>query len=153
VAGTWNENGYYTWDYTGDDWWAPTDTLHIEAAGASFPAFSMDVPAPEELVITTDTAAWTQETFDGANDVPVAWTAGTGDALISVRSEMGALICNTEDDGSFDIPAAGIAAIPVDHYGLTGVTIGRRSTNVANACANGEVAGILEANTTVNLPY
>jgi hypothetical protein len=122
-----------------------TDTLHIDAAGAIFPAFSMDVPALDDVAITTDTGAWTAAAFDGSSPIPLAWTAGTGDdfTIWVTQDFVRSLTCITADDGTFEIPSAGLEALDFDSGTWFGAGFGRRNTVVVET-ADGEVTGIVQ---------
>jgi hypothetical protein len=96
------------------DFWEPGDTLTASAPGGTFPAFSVEVTAPEPVELITDTDSWTPATFDGSSDITLEWTAGSGVITVCIQStgeEQRSMSCTTDDDGSFDVPAAGVTAL------------------------------------------
>ncbi len=114
VTGTFDEEtSAYVFDVPTGDWWDDGDTLTVSAPGDVVPGFSVQMTAPAPPEVLTDTAAWTPETFSGDADVAVDWVAGDGmlGTTIVVITDESMLLCVTGDDGNFDIPAAGIAAL------------------------------------------
>ncbi len=154
VRGSPNEDGDYPgrWELNPDmDWWAAGDVLHIEAPGASFPAFSMDLPAPEVPEITTDTSAWTAATFDGSAPVTMTWTPVSRD--FQIRIDVGdsrGLRCVTDDDGSFTFTAAALEAMPGRGSSLD-IVVMRVSRAVVDEGADGEVTGTAQTFTKIRV--
>lgn len=141
-----------SWDViTESDWWAAGDTLHIEAPGETFPAFSMDLPAPEAPEITTDTSTWNLATFDGSASVPVTWTPGSGDFMMRISlGHNDDLLCITEDDGSFTISADALESLSWAGSDLD-IMLMRLSSTAINEGEDGEVTGSLGTWTSVQV--
>ena len=117
-------NYYYCIGGGWPDLWNEGDTIRVSAPGDVFPPFHFELVAPADMTLSTDTDAWTTDTFDGSADVGLAWTASGGDR-IHLQLQTGArdklLTCDTTDDGSFAIPAAAIRSAlggPIDWYVL-----------------------------------
>lgn len=98
-----------------EDLFAPDDVLTVAASGAAFPAFALaargvaelaNPPAPIELT--------------GDQPAIVIYTAGDGSARIQLALRYGwhgvpwetMLLCESEDDGSLDIPGSIVARMP-----------------------------------------
>lgn len=100
-------------DTSGEDWWETGDALAVAAEGGGFPAFDLAVVAPAPIEPITDAWSWTPEDFDGLADLTFEWV-GAGADVFQLTLENGSgyrLSCSVEDDGRFDIPAAGITAL------------------------------------------
>jgi hypothetical protein len=154
VTCTPSEPGEYTasWDIvTESDWWAAGDTLYIEAPGDTFPAFSMDLPAPGVPELTTDTSAWTLATFDGSAPVDVTWIPASGDFRIGIEvGDSRGLRCVTDDDGSFTISTEALEAMDWEGSELN-IMIMRMSSTVVNDGEDGEVTGSVGTWTNVQV--
>ncbi|MFH1468861.1 MAG: hypothetical protein ABIO70_31020 [Pseudomonadota bacterium] len=105
--------GYsYLWDPPAD-LYAPGDTITFSAPGAALPAFEVSVTGPEAL----DATLPCDEVPSPGADLTLTWTP-SGEAGARVRWEMlqdvhlmqGPRIrCETDDDGSFTVPASLLA--------------------------------------------
>lgn len=117
-------DGYYMCDLAADsNWWDPGDTLTISAPGSFVPEFSLAVVTPPEVDVTTNTTEWTTADFGGDSNVRIEWIAGTADSVrIRVMASPNMLVCEVDDTGAFDIPAAGIAAVEVDSDAMVTLT-------------------------------
>jgi hypothetical protein len=111
VTGTLNAAGGYEFDLQASDWWTPGDPITVSAPGATFPAFSVDTVAPPAPTMVTDLSTWTASMFTSGADIGVDWTPGDGTfRVVVVLITDVVLLCVTDDDGHFDVPAQGIAA-------------------------------------------
>lgn len=155
VTGTFSEeNQAYEFDVPPGDWWDDGDTITVSAPGSTFPGFSVAVTAPTPPEVTTDTDAWTPDTFNGDADLPVEWVAGDNEwnTTIVVITDESMLLCVTEDDGRFDIPADGIAAlgsspqvwiVSIDYTAIAIANEGQAGETLISAGTSGGSAFIL----------
>lgn len=140
VTGRSNAAGTYEFDVPSSDWWADGDALTVSATGDSFPAFSLvaeTIPAPH---VTTDVGAWTADTFTSGNDIPVEWTAGddgSHSVVVALLTDV-AMICVTADDGHFDVPGDGIAALGASPASWA-VAVDASQQHVINEGADGQL--------------
>jgi hypothetical protein len=155
VTGAWSDDlQTYEFDVPSGEWWDDGDTLTVSAPGGAFPGFSVEVTAPVAPTVITDTSAWTPDTFGGTSDVPVEWVAGDGSfaTTIVVITDQSMLLCVTGDDGVFDIPADGIAAlgsappvwiVSIDYTDVAVVNEGADGETLVSAGTSGGSAFIL----------
>jgi hypothetical protein len=138
VTATLNSAGEYEFDLQASDWWADGDAITVSAPGATFPAFAMKATAPAAPAVTTDVSTWTAADFVSGSDLSVEWTPGDGShsVVVWLMGEV-PMICVTDDDGSFDVPADGIAAVGSPEFWL--VAIDYSDAHMLNDGQDGEV--------------
>jgi len=116
-----SDNTYFT-QFLNGPLFAPGDSITVSASGAALPAFSRKVIAPEKVALTapdcTHLGSPTCGKFDQTQDLPVAWTGGSGtvDVMLSVSGgTIGSATMHCRlpaADGHGVIPVAALAALP-----------------------------------------
>lgn len=103
-----------TWNTEGDSPWATGSWYHLVSRDADRGlSIHKAVTVPDGDLSVTSPAAGSAVAFD--QDLPVAWTVAEQSALAFVQVTSGgeAVMCVSEDDGSFTLPAARLAALAV----------------------------------------
>ena len=130
----------------------PGAAVSLRTAGATIPAFSLDVAGIAPLVF-----AGTNLTMRNGEALPFTWTAppAGGSSRILVEIEIGhhggvaaQLNCDLPDTGSGEIPASLVSALIAEGvHGFPTITLTRRtaaSTNISAGCVDLAVAAVVQ---------
>jgi hypothetical protein len=136
----------YTAGSTPADLMTPGATLTVSATGATVPAFTGTVTAPE-LFDTTFPMSLSR-----SNPVTLTWTAGSATAAwFLFTAESGAMLCRGPDSGSFTVTQAAFALMPasadtamITGYRVTETTTTAGARTVYIRAADGQSSGPLD---------
>ena len=129
-------NESYGWMYTSNlaqglaDIFTPGASLTMQIAGqGDIPGYTGGVSAVADIAGLQPTIMQESYSYTAGNPLTFSWTAGSGDMMIiSVTGYLyegytlqdGITIsCMTDDDGSFEVPAAALARLPRDAQMIT----------------------------------